>query len=75
VQVGAFRNPDNARRTRDLMQEKFGAAGPVTMERVGEFWCVLVGNTASQAEAETLAGAVRKSGDAYRSAYVVPAGQ
>jgi rare lipoprotein A len=75
VQVGTFRNPDNARRTRDLMQEKFGAAGPVTMERVGEFWCVLVGNTASQAEAETLAGSVRKSGDAYRSAYVIPAGQ
>lgn len=71
VRVGTFRNPDNARRTRDLMQEKFGASGAVTMRQMGEFWCVLIGNAGTQAEAETLAAEVRKSGEAYRSAYVV----
>jgi rare lipoprotein A len=71
VRVGTFRNPDNARRTRDLMQEKFGASGTVTMRQTGEFWCVLLGNANTQAEAETLAAEVRKSGEAYRSAYVV----
>ena len=72
VRAATFRNPENARRTRDRMQEKFER---VTIEREGEFWCVLVGNAASQAEAETLVSAVRESGGAYRSAYVVRVGQ
>jgi hypothetical protein len=53
------------------MQEKFGAAGAALVKRMGEYWCVLVGSSASQAEAETLAAVVRKSDDAFRSAYVV----
>jgi rare lipoprotein A len=73
VQVGTFRNPDNARRTRALMLEKFGDA--VALQRSGEFWCVLVGNVANQAEAEALATAVRKSDEAFRSAFVVHFGQ
>jgi rare lipoprotein A len=72
VRAGTFRDPENARRTRDRMQEEFGQ---VTIQRIGEFWCVLVGNTVNQAEAETLATAVRQSGEAYRSAYVVRVGQ
>jgi rare lipoprotein A len=72
VQVGSFRDPENARRTRDRMQGKFGE---VTIQRSGELWRVLVGNASSQAEAGTLASAVRKSDDAYRSAYVVRLGQ
>jgi len=75
VRVGTFRNPDNARRTRDLMQGKFGASGIVTIQQDGEFWRVLVGNTGNQAEAETLAAVVRQSGEAFRSAYVVHLGQ
>jgi rare lipoprotein A len=75
VRVAAFRNPDNAQRTRDRMQEKFGAATTVLMQRSGEYWRVLVGNAATQAEAETLAVAVRKSDEAYRSAFVVRLGQ
>jgi rare lipoprotein A len=71
VQAGTFRDPDNVRRTREFMAEKFGA---VTVQRSGEFWCVLVGNAATPAEAETLANAVRQSGQAYRSAFVVHAG-
>ena len=73
VQVGTFRNPDNARRTRDLMQQKFG--DQVAVQRSGEFWCVLVGNAGSQTEAETLAATVRKSDRAFRSAFVVRFGQ
>jgi rare lipoprotein A len=70
VQAGAFRNSDNAQRTQERMQERFGA-GAVTMQRSGEFWCVLVGSAATQAEAETLATAVRQSDQAFRSAFVV----
>jgi cell division septation protein DedD len=71
VRVGAFRDPENARRTRDRMQEKLGAAGTVLLQRVGEYWCVFVGKAATRAEAETLAAEVRKSDEAFRSAFVV----
>ncbi len=73
VQVGTFRNPDNARRTSALMQEKFG--DNVRVQQSGEFWCVLVGNATTQAEADTLAAAVRQSDAAFRSAFVVQFGQ
>jgi rare lipoprotein A len=73
VRVGSFRNSDNARRTQTLMQQKFGDA--VSVQREGELWRVLIGNVASRANAETLAAAVRNSDVAYRSAYVVQAGQ
>jgi rare lipoprotein A len=72
VQVGTFRNPDNARRTRDRMQEKFGDA---SVQRSGEFWRVLVGNAGTQGDAESIAAAVRKSDRAFRSAFVVGVGQ
>jgi rare lipoprotein A len=71
VRVGAFRDPENARRTRDRMQEKFGTAGTVLVQRTGEYWCVFVGKAATRAEAETIAAEVRKSDEAFRSAYVV----
>ena len=73
VRVGTFRNPDNARRTRDLMHEKFGDT--VFVQRMGEYWCVLIGNAGTEGEAGSLAEAVRKSGAAYLSAYVVRLGQ
>jgi rare lipoprotein A len=73
VQVGTFRNPDNARRTRALMEEKFG--DQVAVQRSGEFWLVVVGTATTQAEAETLAASVRQSDAAYRSAFVVQLGQ
>lgn len=73
VQVGTFRNPDNARRTRALMEQKFGDA--VAVQRSGEFWLVVVGNSTTQAEAETMAASVKQSDPAYRSAFVVQLGQ
>ena len=73
VQVGTFRNPDNARRTRALMEQRFG--DQVAVQRSGEFWLILVGNAATQAEAETLAASVRQSDAAYRSAFIVQLAQ
>jgi rare lipoprotein A len=72
VQAGSFRDPDNARRTRDIMIQKFGAA---TIERSGVFWRVLVGSASPEAAAETLARDVRQSGQTFQSAFVVPAGR
>jgi len=73
VRVGSFRNPDNARRTQVLMQQKFGDA--VSVQREGELWRVLIGSVMTRVDAETLAAAVRQSDLAYRSAYVVQVGQ
>jgi hypothetical protein len=55
------------------MQDEFGSA--VTVQRNGEFWCVLVGKAATRAEAETLAAAVRRSDRAFQSAQVVQVDQ
>jgi rare lipoprotein A len=69
VQVGTFRNPDNARRTRALMEQRFG--DQVAVQHNGEFWLVVVGSATSQSEAETLAASVRQCDPAYHSAFVV----
>ena len=68
VRVGTFRNPQNAQRTRDRIAQKFAG---VTLQHIGEFWCVLVGAAGSRPDAETLAAAVRRIDDTFRSAYVV----
>lgn len=68
VQVGTYRNLDNARRMRDRMQARFGA---VTLRQNGEFWCVLVGSAATQADADHLVEAVRQSDSALQSVLVV----
>jgi rare lipoprotein A len=72
VQVGTFRNPDNARRTLALMQQKFGES---SIQRAGEFWRVIVGSKGAQTDAETLAAAVRASDHAFGSAFVVAVGR
>jgi rare lipoprotein A len=71
VQAGTFRNPDNARRTRARMEETYGEARIVTAHGDGAYWCVLVGRSATRAEAEALAAAVRKSDQSFQSAFVV----
>ena len=68
VQAGTFREPDNARRTRALMEEKYGEAHIVAAH---DYWCVVVGHSATQAGAQALATEVRKSDSAFQSAYVV----
>jgi rare lipoprotein A len=72
VMVGTFRNPDNARRTLALMQQKFGDS---SIQHAGEFWRVVVGNAASHTIAEALAATVRATDRAFQSAYVVSVGQ
>ena len=74
VQVGTFRNADNAQRTRAAIQGKLGATGTVAVERVGEYWCVLAGSVRSRTEAERLATEVRQSDASFRSAFVVRLG-
>jgi rare lipoprotein A len=69
VQAGSFRNLDNARRTRTLMEQKFGTAR--ILHRDGDIWCVLVGRTETAVEAASLMDSIRKSDSAYASAFVV----
>ena len=71
VQAGALRVPANAERARALMEKLYGAARTVPAASGAGLWSVLVGTAATQAEAEALAAAVRKTAQAFASAFVV----
>ncbi len=71
VQAGTFRVPANAERTRALMEKLYGAARMVPSASDASLWCVLVGTAATQAEAETLRTAVRKTDREFESAFIV----
>ena len=71
VQVGTFRNPDNATRTRDLMEHRYGPARVVVWRGAPQFRCVLVGETATADEAGRLAAAIRTAEKSPSGAYVV----
>src|ERR1039458_4524871 len=71
VQAGAFRDPANASRTLALMQRKCGVARIVPLHREVDLYLVVVGEVATQADAETLASTVRNIGKAFESAYAV----
>jgi len=71
VQVGTFRNFDNAQRTRTAMEQRYGAARIVVHHRDGDLWSVLAGDCPSRAEAESLAGDIRTHAKGMESAYVV----
>lgn len=61
VQVGAFHVPENAERTRIAMERAYGTARIVRRQRDGDnLWCVLVGDRATRAEADTVADELRK---------------
>jgi len=69
VQVGAFRNRDNAERMRARMAERFGTAKLVEQSERG-LWRVLVGAEPSEEAARHLADRIRgESGE--RTAFVV----
>jgi rare lipoprotein A len=70
VQVGAYRLRDNAFRARQAMEHAFGKATVVHRQR-DDMWCVLVGDPATRAEADSLAETVRKQGGT--AAFVVRA--
>jgi rare lipoprotein A len=71
VQVGTFRNFDNAQRTRAAMEQRYGAARIFVHHRDGDLWSVLAGECPSRAEAESLAGDIRTHAKGMESAYVV----
>jgi rare lipoprotein A len=74
VQAGTFRDPANASRTLAVMQQKCGVARMIPVHGEVELYVVVVGEPASQADAEVLARTVRKIGQAYESALVVRLG-
>jgi len=71
VQAGTFRILANAERTRALMERLYGVARIIPRVSDRDLWCVLVGAASTQADAETLASAVRQSAKGIQSAFVV----
>ena len=71
VQAGTFRILANAERTRALMERLYGVAHIIPRASDRDLWCVLVGAASTQADAETLASAVRQSAKGLQSAFVV----
>jgi rare lipoprotein A len=71
VQAGTFRVQANAERVRALMEKLYGTARMVPSAPDSGLWCVLVGAAPTQAEAETLASAVRKTAREFESAFIV----
>ncbi len=71
VQAGTFRILANAEHMRALMERLYGLARIVAGGPNSEVWSVLVGGAPTQAEAETLATAMRKRDSGLQSAFVV----
>jgi rare lipoprotein A len=71
VQVGAFRNRDNAERLRRAMQAKYGRARLVERADTPGFWHVLVGMEPTEDGASALADRIRGEESAVTSAFVV----
>jgi len=71
VQAGTFRILANAERMRALMERLYGLARIVAGGPNGELWSVLVGAAPTQADAETLAAAIRRRDGGLQSAFVV----
>lgn len=71
VQAGTYHDQANARRTLALMEQNFGVARIVPVRGEAALFSVVVGEAATQADAEILAGKVRSLSKAYESAYIV----
>ena len=70
VQVGAFRDRDNAERVRASMEARYGSARLVIRQGNPSVWRVLVGSERSQSAAAALSDRIRRdSGE--RNAFVV----
>ena len=75
VQVGAFRDLANATRTRGLMERAYGTARIVARHRETDLWAVLVGELASEADAEAQAATMLKLHHEIKGAFVVRVGE
>ena len=71
VQVGAFRNRENAERLRRDMEAKYGRARLVERADTPDFWRVLVGLEPTQGGASALAQRIRSEGAGITVAFVV----
>jgi rare lipoprotein A len=71
VQVGAFRNRDNAERLRRAMEAKYGRARLVQREDTPGVWHVVVGMESTEDGASALAGRIRGDDSSVTSAFVV----
>jgi rare lipoprotein A len=71
VQVGAFRNRDNAERLRREMQAKYGRARLIARADTPGVWRVLVGLEPTQDGASALAQRIRSERAAIKFAFVV----
>lgn len=71
VQVGAFRNRDNAERLRGSMEAKYGTARLVRRNDTPALWRVVVGKEPTEDGATALAGRIRGENRAVTSAFVV----
>jgi rare lipoprotein A len=71
VQVGAFRNRDNAERLRSAMESKYGRARLVSRADTPGVWHVVVGRETTEVGATALAGRIRGEDNSVTSAFVV----
>jgi cell division protein FtsN len=71
VQVGAFRNRDNAERLRSEMAAKYGRAKLVQRADTPGVWHVVVGKEPTEAGASALADRIREENSAVMTAFVV----
>jgi rare lipoprotein A len=71
VQVGAFRNRENAERLRRAMEAKYGRARLVERADEPGFWHVVVGSESTEEGASALADRIRGEDRAVTSAFVV----
>jgi rare lipoprotein A len=71
VQVGAFRNRDNAERLRSAMESKYGRARLVSRTDTPGVWHVVVGRETTEVGATALAGRIRGEDNSVTTAFVV----
>jgi len=71
VQVGAFRNRENAERLRRAMQARYGRARLVQRADTPGLWHVVVGMEPTEEGASALAGRIRAEDTAVTSTFVV----
>lgn len=71
VQVGAFRNRDNAERLRSDMESKYGSARLVTRADTPGVWHVVVGKETTESGATTLADRIRGENTSITTTFVV----
>ncbi len=71
VQVGAFRNRENAEKLRLAMQAGYGRARLVRRADTPDYWRVVVGSESSEERAGVLADRIRGENPAVTAAFVV----